>query len=76
MKYNNLNDLINSSSSTRKYFLSLPVDMQMSLHEHNDYIHTAQELHRKVEMIENYKHHCKLSDGETFFLQPSSDPIE
>ncbi|MBQ8648785.1 MAG: hypothetical protein IJ470_01790 [Clostridia bacterium] len=63
MRYSNLHDLINSSSSTRKYFLSLPVNMQISLHEHNDYIHTAAELHRMAGIIENYEHHCKLSDG-------------
>lgn len=64
MQYQNLNELISSSSSTRKYFLSLPVKMQISLHEHGDDIHTAQELHSKVWIIENYEYHCKLSDGE------------
>lgn len=64
MRYDNLHDLIYNSSSTRKYFLSLPVEMQMSLHKHNDYIHTAQELHYMVGVIENYEYHCKLSDGK------------
>lgn len=63
MRYINLNELIKNSSSTRKYFLSLPVDMQLSLHEHNDYIHTALELRNHVSAIENYAHHVKLSNG-------------
>lgn len=64
MQYEDLHNLLKSSSSTRKYFLSLPVETQLSLHNHNDYIHTAEELHRKISMIENYDYHCKLSDGK------------
>lgn len=64
MRYDNLNDLINSSSSSRRYFLSLPVKMQLSLHELNDYIHSAEELHRKAGEIEGYEYHCELSDGK------------
>ncbi len=66
MRYDTLHDLINSSSSTRRYFLSLPVEMQMSLHEHNTYIHTAEELHHTVGVIENYEYHCKLSDRKIY----------
>lgn len=54
MKYDNLNHLVRESSSTRRYFLSLPAEMQIELHEHNDYIHTAAELHRRVDAIEAY----------------------
>lgn len=52
MKYKNLNQLIQESSSSRQYFLSLPVVTQMELHKHNDYIHTAAELHRRVDALE------------------------
>ena len=44
--YPNLQSLLNKSSSTRSYFLSLPVETQLLLHKHNDDIHSAQELHR------------------------------
>lgn len=64
MRYNDLNDLINFSSSSRRFFLSLPVKLQISLHEFNDYIHTAEELHQKAGELENYKYHCDLSDGK------------
>lgn len=64
MRYNNLRELVRSSSSTRRYFLSLPVEMQMSLSEHGESIRTAAELHRMVSVIENYEHHCKLSEGQ------------
>ena len=53
MRYENLHALINSSSSSRQYFLSLSVEMQMALHEHNDYIHTAAELHRLAVTLSN-----------------------
>lgn len=62
MKYENLNHLICESSSTRRYFLSLPVKTQIELHEHNDYIHTAAELHRRVGELENYHRQVQLSE--------------
>jgi hypothetical protein len=61
MRYSSLNELIKNSSSTRRYFLSLPVEMQIALHEHNAYIHTAQELRHHASAIEDYMHHVKLS---------------
>lgn len=64
MRYDSLNELINNSRSSRKYFLSLPVDMQMALHERNAYIHTAQELRTHVFAVENYSHHIRLSGGK------------
>ena len=66
MLYNSLNDLINSSSSTRQYFVSLPIEMQMTLHKHDKYIHTAEDLHRAVAVMENYEHHCKLGHWDSF----------
>lgn len=59
MQYDNLNCLIRNSSSTRKYFLSLPIDMQLELHKHNEYIHSAQQLHCLVYSIENYNEKLK-----------------
>lgn len=52
MQYNNLQSLINNSSSTRKYFLSLPVATQLELHKHNEYIHSATDLHKTAFLIE------------------------
>ena len=45
----NLHELLNKSSSTRKYFLSLPVEVQMDVHQFNDTIKTAEQLHRYVD---------------------------
>lgn len=45
MKYKTLQDLLFHSSSTREYFLSLPVSTQLALHEYNASIHTAADLH-------------------------------
>lgn len=36
--------------------------MQIELHEHNDYIHTATGLHRRVDAIKAYNRHVQLSD--------------
>lgn len=65
LRYKDLNQLIRKSGSSRKYFLSLPVDMQMKLHEHNDYIHTADELHRRTDEIIKYERQIQVS--ESFF---------
>lgn len=51
MRYKNLNDLIASSSGSRKYFLSLPTSVQLELHEQNDYIHSLYDLHSNAEYI-------------------------
>lgn len=61
MRYENLQALINASSSARRYFLSLPVTTQTALHSHGDYIHTSQELRLKTEMLQNYQRHCAIS---------------
>lgn len=55
MKYKNLQDLISHSSSTRQYFLSLPVSLQLALHEYNSNIHTAADLHLQADIIRKYK---------------------
>lgn len=62
MKYENLNQLIRKSSSSRRYFLSLPVSMQLKLHENNDYIHTADELHRCTDAILKHERQVQISE--------------
>lgn len=51
MAYDNLHALICASSSSRQYLLSLPVSVQMELHQQNAYIHTLYELRRNAESI-------------------------
>ena len=55
LRYENLNQLVHESSSSRSFFLSLPVSMQMKLHEHNDCIHTADELHLHTDALLKYE---------------------
>lgn len=62
MRYENLNHLVRESSSTRRYFLSLPAATQTELHEYNDYIHTAAELRRLVSALENCHIQVQLSE--------------
>lgn len=52
MRYRDLHELIFSSSSSRKYFLELPVEVQMKLHAINDFIRTQDELRRSAEYID------------------------
>lgn len=62
LKYNNLHELISHSNSSRKYFLSLPVAQQMSLHQYNDYIHSAAELREYARNVEKYERAVDISE--------------
>jgi len=66
LRYENLNRLIRESSSSRRYFLSLPVSMQVKLHAHNETIHTADELHRRTDAILKYERQVQLSEYYRF----------
>ena len=63
MQYANLHELIMHSSSTRRYFLSLPVSVQMQLHEQGGYIRSAESLCLRVCALEKYNRALELSDS-------------
>ncbi len=63
MQYANLHDLIMRSSSTRRYFLSLPVSLQLQLHEQNACIHSAAQLRAQVYTTEKYNRSVELADS-------------
>lgn len=48
--------------------------MQIELHEHNDYIHTATGLHRRVDAIKAYNRHVQLSDFFEIIPAPFKAP--
>lgn len=52
MYYANLKELICNSSSTRKYFLSLPPETQVLLAEEGDYIQSAENLRLAASNLE------------------------
>lgn len=54
--YNNLSALLFGSTSTRTYFVSLPVWLQILLHEEHNYISTAEQLHRIADILQKQKH--------------------
>ena len=51
MKYENLQELCRRSSSSRRYFLSLPVKLQMELSQYGPWIQTAAQLHETVYLV-------------------------
>ena len=61
MSYENLRQLLQNSSSSRRYFLSLPVELQMTLHKQGAYIHRADDLRRYAAAAADYRHHVQLS---------------
>lgn len=64
MLYHDLKDLVEHSSSSRRYFLSLPVPTQLSLSEYNHTIRSAAELHAHAEMI---KKHCHAIENSEYY---------
>ncbi|WP_040197346.1 hypothetical protein [Candidatus Soleaferrea massiliensis] len=52
MKYENLQQLMQNSRSSRAYFLSLPVQTQCRLHTYDSHIHSAAELHSMVRQLD------------------------
>ena len=54
MQFANLQELIQVSSSSRQYLLSLPITIQMQLHEQNEFIHSLYELRRNAEHLMKY----------------------
>ena len=63
MQYRDLNELIKESRSSRKYFLSLPAELQMRLHEQNEYIRSAHQLRSAAELVGIYDREVMISDS-------------
>ncbi len=52
--FQGLEELIGKSSSSRAYFLSLPVEIQLGLHHLHAHIHTAQQLRTYANAMQNH----------------------
>ncbi|WP_276693298.1 hypothetical protein, partial [Ruminococcus callidus] len=50
--FSNLQTLLRQSSSSRQFLLSLPVRIQLRLHERSQFIHTQQELRRHAAFLQ------------------------
>lgn len=61
MKYADLHELLIHSSSTRRYFLSQPVQMQIALHNRGNYIHSAHELRMHIDAVNAYNRAIAIS---------------
>lgn len=55
MEYNSLTQLLSDSADSRRYFMNLPVELQLELHKYNDSVRTAHELREKVETLNQDK---------------------
>ena len=62
MKYNDLKSLLETSSSARKYFLSLPVSLQIALHSQNQYIHSLEQWQQHAYLTQEYERHCQIAN--------------
>ena len=63
MSYKNLHELVLFSSGSRKYFLSLPVELQLLLCEQSEYIHSAFDLHSHADLTEKHQRAVVLSES-------------
>ncbi len=46
MAYYDLHTLLENNASIRESFLSLPIDLQIKLHQNKELVHTAEDLQR------------------------------
>lgn len=51
MAFPNLQLLLRQSSSSRQFLLSLPVAVQLRLHERNKFIHTQEQLRQHAAFL-------------------------
>lgn len=68
MGYQNLNELIRNSKTSRDYFYHLPVEIQIQLHQLQDSIHTAADLHATVDQVKHYNRQIQLSGFQNGLL--------
>lgn len=54
MRYNNLRELTDYSSSARRFFDTLPERTRASLIKYSSSIHTAEDLRLMADLIESY----------------------
>ena len=57
MAYHDLSALLDGSPSSRSYFLSLPVRIQLQVHQRGELSHTAEDLHRLVLLLSRQPDH-------------------
>lgn len=62
LRYQNLHELFYHSSSSRRYFLSLPIPLQLRVSEHAADIHTAADLREIVRLVEKHDRAIMLSE--------------
>lgn len=65
MRYRDLHELIQNSQSSRAFFLSLPVEIQCQLHEHNACIHSAVELRNRASALKSWLRLTSLGGWDT-----------
>ena len=59
MAFPNLQSLLRQSSSSRQFLLSLPVTVQLRLHERNKFIHTQEQLRQHAAFLLHTLEHKK-----------------
>lgn len=61
MAYQDLHELLQQSSSSRAFFLSLPVEAQVALHRQGSAIRSAADLRLRASSLEKWTRQLNLS---------------
>ncbi len=48
MEYHSLTELLSNHRASRRFFMSLPIELQLELHKHDDSVKSASELKELV----------------------------
>lgn len=67
MRYKNLSQLLAKNSSSKQYYLSLPIGAQMELRGHGEAIHSADDLQRFSALMETHGTLGRQEEYERFF---------
>ena len=69
MIYKNLTRLISEHRDSRRYFMSLPVELQLKLHRRSENIHTPQQLFSSVDELNEQGNYLNDSNNPFSFLR-------
>ena len=69
MTYKNLTRLISEHRDSRRYFMSLPVELQLKLHSRGENIHSPKELFSSVDELNEQGGYLNDSNNPFSFLR-------
>ena len=68
LKYRCLTQLLSGDVQARRYFLSLPTDLQLELHKLDGSIRTSQELYEAADNVNRGNNYYRGFENRSFYI--------